>query len=77
MKMDITRKQISILLDGRKFSMRKVSFSGFGYGDAYSLNLANIPSGVMDKKTFEINKFIFDIVKQIKLCTYKGLPIIY
>lgn len=77
-KRDITRAELSRLLGGRRFRMRKVSFRGFGYGEAITLSVEGIPGGnVITKDTWEANKDIFLALKDIKEnYTYEGLPII-
>jgi hypothetical protein len=77
-KRDITRPELVRLLGDRRFSLRKVSFRGLGYGEAYTLRVEGIPGGnVIPTAVWEANKDVYAAIKNIKEnYTWMGLPII-
>jgi len=79
-KKDITRAQLSRLLDGRRFRIRKISFRGLGYGEAYTLKVDGVPGpggNVITREDYEANKDVLETLKEIKeKYTWKGLPLL-
>ena len=75
---DITRGELSRLLGGRRFVLRRVSFRGFGYGEAYALKVDGVPGGdAFSREVYEANKEIFGVIKDIsENYSWMGLPII-
>lgn len=75
---DISRVELSRLLGGRRFSFRKVSFQGLGYGEAYALKVEGVPGGdAFSREVYDANKEIFEVIKGIsEKYTWMGLPII-
>lgn len=75
---DMSRQELSAALGGRRFTMRKVSFGGFGYGDAYSLQIDGVPFGVVSRDDLEANRDVYAAVRKIKQDkrTWQGLPIV-
>lgn len=75
---EINRKEVVSAI-GKKFSLRKVSFSCLGYGEAYSLEIEGGASlrSVYFGETYERIKDDLKNAKKISnLFKYKGLPII-
>lgn len=77
-KKDISRAELTRMLGGRKFTLRKVSFSDLARGEAVRLKVEGVPGGdVMSRATYEANKEILDTLKDIKEnYTLQGLHIL-
>jgi hypothetical protein len=65
-KTEIGRKELAAKLGGRKFSLRKVSFSDLARDAAHTLTVAGVPDGIMSSAEYEANKEIIGTINQIK-----------
>jgi len=77
-KLPITRKELGNLFPGQKVKIRKVSFSGLGYGEAYALSVNGVSLGDMfTAETLEANRLNLGVMKSVRATrTYNGLKII-
>lgn len=76
-KKDLSRAELARMLGGRRFKVRKVSFRGLGYGEAFDLTVEGVPKGAMSTQTWEANKDILLLLKDIRESyTLGGLPIL-
>jgi len=76
-KKELTRSELSRKLGGRKFRLKKVSFRGFGYGEAVSLSVDGVPHGVMSREQYEENREILETLKDLKEnYSYNGMHIL-
>ena len=78
-KRDISRPEISRLLGGKRFKLRRVGFRGLGYGEAVAISVEGLPSGSggMSADVYEANKEVFQALVELKKnYTVEGMPIV-